>query len=94
MLVTVICLDKPGVFEKRMEIRPQHLKWIEDTAPPATHIGPIQSDDGQSIMGSIWIAEFDDLAAARAYMATDPYAKAGIFEKVIIQPTRNIAKPK
>jgi uncharacterized protein YciI len=95
MLVAIICLDKPNSLELRMATRPAHLKWVEENAPPGTHIGPILTDDGTSFMGSLWVAEFDDLAAARAFMQNDPYVKAGLFGQLIIQPTRNVAgKPK
>ncbi len=35
---------------------------------------------------SLIVAEFDDLAAAQAWAATDPYAQAGLFESVVIRP--------
>lgn len=94
MLVAIICFDKPGAFDLRMKVRPEHLKWVEENAPPASHIGPIMSDDGATIIGSLWVAEFVDLATARQLMKNDPYEKAGLFERVVIQPTRNVAKPK
>jgi uncharacterized protein YciI len=90
MLVTIICLDKPGHFDLRMKTRPAHLKWIEDAKPNASFIGPILSDDGAAMLGSLYVAEFPDLAAARAFQKDDPYEKAGLFERVIVQPTRNI----
>jgi uncharacterized protein YciI len=76
-----------------MKTRPDHLKWIETSAPPALFIGPILSDDGAKMLGSLYVAEFTDLAAARAFQKQDPYDKAGLFERVIVQPTRNIARP-
>jgi len=94
MLVTIICLDKPGHMDLRMKTRPAHLKWIEEQGLDALFVGPILSDDGAAMMGSLFVAEFADLAAARALQKTDPYQIAGLFERVIIQPTRNVAKPK
>jgi uncharacterized protein YciI len=94
MLVTIICFDKPGHIELRMKTRPEHLKWIEAKAPKALFIGPILSDDSATMIGSLYVAEFEDLAAARAFQKDDPYTKAGLFERVVVQPTRNIAQAK
>ena len=38
--------------------------------------------------GSLIIVEADDLAAAEAFNAADPYAKAGLFERVEIRAFR------
>ena len=89
----MICLDKPGYADLRIKTRPAHLKWIEDNRLSALFIGPILSDDDETMMGSLFVAEFPDLAAARAFQQSDPYTKAGLFAQAIVQPTRNIAKP-
>ena len=36
--------------------------------------------------GSLLVIEADDIAAARAFAAADPYAKAGLFASVDIRP--------
>lgn len=90
MLITMICLDKPGHVELRMKTRPAHLEWINAKTPPAVFIGPILADDGETLIGSLYVVEFDSLAAARAYQKEDPYQKVGLFERVIIQPTRKL----
>jgi uncharacterized protein YciI len=94
MLFSIICLDKPGHFDLRMKTRPDHLKWLETDAPAALFIGPLIAEDGTTMVGSLYVAEFADLAAAKAFQTSDPYDKAGLFEKVIINATRNVAKPK
>ena len=90
MLITMICLDKPGHVDLRMKTRPAHLEWINAHTPPSLFLGPIIADDGETLMGSLYIAEFESLAAARAFQKQDPYEKVGLFERVIIQPTRKL----
>ena len=89
MLITIICHDKPGHVDLRMETRPAHLEWLTNP-PPAIFIGPILADDGTTMIGSLYVAEFESLAAAREFQKQDPYAKAGLFERVIVQPTRKV----
>ena len=40
------------------------------------------------MVGSVFLIEADSLAAAKALNAADPYSKAGVFGKVIINETR------
>ena len=44
------------------------------------------TEDGAGMTGSLLIVEAADLAAAHAFAAGDPYAKAGLFESVAIRP--------
>ena len=40
--------------------------------------------------GSLVILDLADQSEAEAFAANDPYAKAGLFEKVIIQPWKKV----
>jgi len=90
MLCTIICFDKPNHVDLRMKTRPSHLAWMDQENPQAIFIGPILADDGQTPMGSLFVAEFENLDAAKAFASRDPYAHAGLFERVTIQPTRKV----
>ena len=92
MLVSLICLDKPGHLELRMKTRPSHLEWIAKNKPPgAVFLGALFAEDGTTMIGSMFVAEFADLDAARAWHHDDPYVKAGLFGDVRIAPSRNLA---
>ena len=78
-LYAVICRDKPGRAETRATTRPAHLDWL------AAHggvqfAGPLIEDGGP--IGSLVVVEAGDLAAAKAWVATDPYAAADVFAGV------------
>ncbi len=90
MLVGIMCFDKPGHVDLRMETREEHLEWIQGPAIKLKYAGPMLSDDGESSIGSLIIAEFEDLATARAVFAEDPYNKVGLFERMVIVPTRKV----
>jgi hypothetical protein len=90
MLVTMICLDKPNHVDLRLKTRPRHLEWLEAAKPNIKWVGPILADDGATMIGSLYLAEFDTLAAARAFQRQDPYDQAGLFERVIVQPVRQV----
>ena len=96
MLVSLLCFDKPGHVDLRLKLRPTHLEWIEKTGVKMTYAGPMLSDDGASPHGSIIIGDFATLEDAHTFAKNDPYAQNGLFEKVLVQPTRQVfpAAPK
>ena len=40
--------------------------------------------------GSLIVAEFDSLAAARAWADADPYVAAGVYARVEVKPFRKV----
>ena len=90
MLIALMCFDKPDHVDLRVKLRPAHLDWIEKTGVRLAFAGPMLSDDTQTSHGSIIVGDFPDLDAARAFSKADPYAQCGLFEKVVIHPTRQV----
>jgi len=76
MLYAVICRDKPGALQVRLDTRAEHLAYIEATGI-VKMAGPFL-EDGQ-MCGSLVIVEAETLAAAQDWATNDPYAKAGLF---------------
>ncbi len=90
MLTMWLCFDKPNSLELRMKTRPEHLAWVETAIAKVKFGGPILSDDGEKMMGSVIVAEFESLEQSREVQKQDPYTKAGLFERVVVQPTRQM----
>ena len=86
MLFVVHCKDKAGSLDVRKANRGIHLEWLKELGPRLTLAGPLLTPDGTGPLGSMIIIEAETLAAARATMAADPYAKAGLFQSVDIHP--------
>ena len=59
-----------------------HAALLADEAGVPIHL------DGARMIGSLFILEVEDLAAARRFAAGDPYAKAGLFASTEINPWR------
>ncbi len=81
MPFAVICRDKPGALEIRKANRDAHLAYAAEQ--PMVVAGPMLDDAG-AMIGSLLILDTDDRAAAEAFAANDPYARAGLFESVEI----------
>ena len=88
MLFAIVCHDKPDSLSVRMDNRPEHVAYLKEYNDRIVIAGPMLSEDGESPIGSLLIMDLDDLAAAQAFAAGDPFAKAGLFESVSIRPYR------
>lgn len=88
MLIALICTDKTGALETRKKNRDAHLAYIAETGV-VTMAGPLLDAAGD-MAGSLVILDVEDVAAAESWAANDPYAKAGLFSDVRIQPWKKV----
>ena len=79
------CRSKPGTDELRTATIPAHKAHLDKYRAETWFSGPLFTDDGTSAIGSLRFIEFPERAAAQAYIDTDPYTTAGIFESINIQ---------
>lgn len=88
MRVALICKDKPGHLQTRLDNRAAHLEHIRASGV-VEMAGPFLSPEGQ-MTGSLVVLEVEDLAVAQAWAAADPYALAGLFESVTITEWKKV----
>lgn len=78
--------DKANSSDLRQATRQAHLEWAGEARHKIAMAGPVLSDDGETMMGSTFVIEFDTLEEAKSWAAEDPYAKAGLFDRTEIIP--------
>lgn len=88
MRVALICRDKPGHLQTRLDNRAAHLEHIK-TSGVVEMAGPFLNPEGQ-MTGSLVVLEVETLAQAEDWAANDPYAKAGLFESVAISEWKKV----
>jgi uncharacterized protein len=81
------CLDKPGALDLRLANRDAHFAYLAEHPGVVRLGGPFLDAEGR-MAGSMLIVELADMAAAQAFAAADPYALAGLFERVDIRAWR------
>ncbi len=86
MLYAIQAKDKPDASALRLATRTEHLDYTMSEDSPVQIAGPILSDDGATMIGSILIIEADSLDAAKQWAELDPYARAGLFAQVEVHP--------
>ena len=78
-LFAVICRDKPGALQTRIDTREAHLGFLREKGI-VRMAGPLIRDG--EMRGSLIVIEADNLADAQGWAAADPYKSAGLFESV------------
>ncbi|NVK39935.1 MAG: YciI family protein [Oceanospirillaceae bacterium] len=97
MFYAIMAEDRPDSLEKRMQARPDHLARLEQLKNEGRLLvaGPHPAIDSEDpgpagFSGSLVIAEFDSLDAARKWADEDPYIKAGVYERVVVKPYKKV----
>jgi uncharacterized protein YciI len=83
VLYHILCHDKPGSLQTRLDNRDAHLAAVKVLGDRLFAAGPLLNGNDEMI-GSVLIIDFDDDASAEAFCEQDPYAKAGLFEQVTV----------
>jgi uncharacterized protein len=81
------CIDKPDSLALRMANREAHLAYVREHPGFVRLAGPFLGSGGE-MAGSLFIVEANDLATVEAFTASDPYAVAGLFDRVEIRAWR------
>ena len=79
MIYVFTLLDRPGSGELRERMRPEHKACLGVIAERIAFAGPLTSDDGQTMIGSLLAIDFDSRDAADAWLAGEPFTKAGLY---------------
>ena len=93
MYYAIIASDRADSLSARLEARPAHLERLRDLQGQGRLLiaGPHPAIDAEvpgpaGFTGSLVVAEFSDLDAARAWAGEDPYLAAGVYEEVTVKP--------
>ncbi len=90
MQFAIYCLDKPNSLELRQRTREAHLAHARAHGECIRLGGPLMTDDGLGMVGSLLIVDMPDKAAVEAFVRDDPYHQAGLFEAVLIRPFKQV----
>lgn len=93
MLYVLLGEDAPESLDKRRAVRPTHLARLQTLQDEGRLIlaGPMPAIDAADpgpagFLGSLIVAEFSSLTAARDWLAADPYVAAGVFASTSVRP--------
>jgi hypothetical protein len=93
MLYAIIAEDRPDSLADRLAARPAHLARLQALQEQGRLIlaGPFPAIDSPDpgpagFSGSLIVAEFASLDAARIWADADPFVAAGVYAGVAVKP--------
>lgn len=89
MLYVVIAYDgtDPGTFERRMEIRPEHMANGERMMQAGTFIfGGATLDGGGKMCGGVLVVNFDSRESVDEWLREEPYILEKVWQRVEVYP--------
>ncbi|MFO7858830.1 MAG: YciI family protein [Ectothiorhodospiraceae bacterium] len=97
MLYAIISEDVSDSLPLRKQAREAHLERLNQLKEQGRLIlaGPHPAIDGDDpgpagFTGSLVIAEFESLDAAREWADADPYVAAGVYASVTVKPFKKV----
>lgn len=97
MWYAIIGDNYPDSLDKRNAARPAHLARLQALQDEGRLLlaGPFPAVDAADpgaagFSGSLIVAEFASLQAARAWADADPYVAAGVYRQTTVQPFKKV----
>jgi len=97
MYYSIVGIDTDNSLEKRLAARPSHLQRLQQLQDQGRLLtaGPNPAIDNEDpgpngFTGSIIIAEFESLDAAKNWADADPYVEAGVYAAVTVKPYKKV----
>ncbi|GHD63522.1 YciI family protein [Jeongeupia chitinilytica] len=96
-LYAIIATDRADSLADRLAARPAHLARLEALKNEGRLVlaGPFPAIDATDpgpagFSGSLIVAEFESLEAARSWADADPYRTAGVYASVVVKPFKHV----
>lgn len=86
-LFAVHAIDRADALDLQLEHYAAHRAFVEDQEAQGVTVilsGPLQTDDGEIMTGSLFVLEACDRAAIDAFVANDPFTLKNVWSEVRI----------
>lgn len=90
MIYVLRLLDKPAASALRDAVRPAHKAYLALVAERIAFAGPLVADDGVAMVGSLLAIDFDSREAAMAWLADEPFTRAGLYASTEVHAFVNL----
>jgi len=83
-------LDQPDRAALRQRVRPEHKAYLGAVAGRIAFAGPLTHDDGLTMIGSLLAIDFESHEQATAWLADEPFTRAGLYASCEIHAFVNL----
>lgn len=79
MLFCLHIKDKPGRIQTRMKFVDAHRAYQKNCGVEIALSGPLMAEDGETMIGSMFLIEAADRASVEKFIAGDPFTKNDVW---------------
>jgi uncharacterized protein YciI len=90
MLFAFHLTDRADAGDLRQRVRPEHKAYLAQVAGRIAFAGPLLEGDGQAVRGSLLVIDFADRAGALAWLAQEPFTRAGLYANAQVHAFDNL----
>ena len=90
MIFVFHLVDRPGAQELRQQVRPAHKEYLARVADRIAFAGPLLAEDGATMCGSLLAIDFASLTDANAWLADEPFTRAGLYGATSVHAFSNL----
>ncbi|MTH95689.1 YciI family protein [Roseibium sp. RKSG952] len=90
MPFVVHCIDRLDAGPLRQKTRAKHLEYMIAHSAHVDYGGPLQTDDGTKVVGSLMVLSFENRDEVETFLAAEPYARAGLFDSLLVNRLRQM----
>ena len=84
MHFVIFCIDKPGIT-RNPDVMAAHVEYLNKSAIKNVMSGPLTGDNGEGIVGSLYVVEAESRAAIEEFQKDDPLVKADYWQLVEVR---------
>jgi uncharacterized protein YciI len=85
MLFILHCVVQPGQAERLAQFRDQHRAHAQAGLVKIVSAGPTLSDDGERLIGGLYVFEAESREEVEAFYDRDPYVQNGIWKQSLLE---------
>ncbi len=85
MLFILHCTVQPGQAERLPQFREQHRAHAMAGPVKIVGAGPTLSDDGEQLIGGLYVLDAASREEVEAFYQRDPYVQNGIWKKTVLE---------
>lgn len=84
MRFAIHCRDAEGALPMRLSLYDAHKAHLAAATLGMVISGPLLAEDGETMIGSLFVIDAEDRAAVEAFVAADPFQRGGVWAEVSI----------
>ena len=90
MLIFIRCTDRQGAEDVAARNLLEHLEYMVASKDKLVYGGMLPASPGEGSTGRLFVLELPTMEAAEEFAASEPYNRAGLFDRVEIREFRQM----